>query len=127
MSPDAIARFARAWIVSQEKWEKLDGLSDDDPDMEIVYDLMRLTEDDWEVATAICVEVAKQSADPMILEILGASPLEDILRAHHDKVLPAFLKAAKENENFRTALGHVWQVCPPDAWMKFARIRDELV
>lgn len=126
MEPDAITDFAKTWIASQQKWERQDGMPDDDPDMDIIFDLMRLTKEDWETATAICIEIAKQSEDPMILEILGASPAEDILRAHGDKVLPSFLEGANANPRFRQALGHVWEVCSPDVWMRFVRIRDEL-
>jgi len=101
-------------------------MPDDDPDMEIIYDLMLLANENWEVATTICIEIAKQSEDPMILEILGASPIEDILRDHGDKVLPSFLEAAKVNPRFRMALGYVWDVCSPDVWARFVRLRDEL-
>ena len=74
----------------------------------------------------VCVEIAHQSGDPEILDILGASPLEDLLEYHGDKVLPDFLAAAKDNPSFRQALRHIWPREDKQIWARFEAIRDHL-
>jgi hypothetical protein len=131
MNEVEISAFAANWITVQKAEDPKLGNSrrrDDDSEYENIFELMRMSDpkEDWKQAIAICIEVARQSGDPWILEILGAGPLEDLLSNIGDPVLPSFLTAAQANPSFRQALRHVWPCQNANLWRKFEAIRDEL-
>jgi hypothetical protein len=130
MEQNDIRKFAEEWITFQAKENPYLGPKqralDNDPEFEVVARLLQLTHEDWNTALAITVEIANQSNDPWVLEILGASALEDILEEHGYRVLLPFLSAAKANPNFRQALRHIWERSDPYVWEQFLRVRDKL-
>jgi len=129
MDQSEIRKLASDWIAYEKKHEPERGTTReerlDEVAFEIVLKLMELVDDDWINALAICAEIARQSNDPWILEILGAGPLEDLLERGHE-VLQPFLAEAKANPSFRQALRHIWPRSDADLWRRFEAVRDKL-
>jgi hypothetical protein len=127
--PLDIKRLARNWVAAQscqnpylshKDWEWYD------PRCEPIFALTAMTWSDWRRALTVCVEIARLSSDPWILEILGAGPLEDVQRKGGCEALRPLLTAARRNPAFRRALRHVWDGGDLRAQLRFARIRDKL-
>ncbi|MGO9134197.1 MAG: DUF6869 domain-containing protein [Methylovirgula sp.] len=131
MDGNQIRELAGRWITFQKTTDPRFGdrkskANEDNPEHRVALSLIDQTLRDWPSALAVCIEVAVESDDPWILEILGAGPLEDLLENHGDTVLNHFLAAAKDNPNFRQALYHIWSCTDKDVWLRFLQIRDEL-
>ena len=129
MDQTEIQRFAEQWIAYQltQRPGAQNAEGRDAPGFAVVIRMMEIVADDRPAAVAICAEIARQSGDPWILEILGAGSLEDLLADNGEDVLQDYLVHAKDNPNFRQALHHVWhQSGRPAVWEQFIGIRDKL-
>jgi hypothetical protein len=131
MNETEIQSLATQWIEVQKKAdprlkEKRKKIADYDPDFDVIQRVFDIQDDDWRAAFSIAVEVASQTNDPWILEILGAGLLEDLLEGRGEEILPLYLAAAKANPAFRQALRHVWESNTPETWKKFVRLREKL-
>lgn len=123
-----IDRLAEGWIAySRECWkrgptklpEQLSRFSDR---------LADLCFDDPELAVQVCARIAELTDDDRVIELLGAGPLENVLERRRDQVLPSFLREAKANPRFRTALRHIWPSGSPDRGHRprFEAVRERL-
>lgn len=128
MTDEEIRKFAGEWIAVEKSHNPALGNpkpSDDDPSWDTIIKMLELTRADWRTTLAVCVEIARQTDDPWVLQNLGAGPLEDILEGGQ-RVIEPFLAAAKANPTFRKALHSVWECSDPEAWRQFQMVRDHL-
>lgn len=58
----------------------------------------------WE---AILKVIATESSD-LVLQSIGAGPLEDLMVNHSDEYIDVIIREAKQNEPLREAMSYVW-------------------
>lgn len=109
MTERPLDEIAAAWIANQESWwawEVVDDACRDDP------------ERGWQHVLAI-LTAAKS---PLIIERLGAGPLEDLLAKHGDTLIERVEDLAQRNMKFRECLTNTWQnAMSMDIWTRVCR------
>jgi len=98
--------IAAAWISYQSRDHALP--SEDDEDWWAVDALMSLSADDPLRALETAFLIARGSNNPKVLEMLGASPIEDLV-SEDPTLLDAIAVEVRSNPNLRVALKSVWQ------------------
>ena len=107
MSSRAVQKLAERWIAAQLAYDRT--AKRNPPAVDAVINLAwDLPKDRSDFLWRFILEVTKQSDDPDILEMLGASPLEDLIRAHGVQYFDRIDSEAAANPGFKTALGNVW-------------------
>jgi len=79
-----------------------------------------------EEAWRLVVEISEVSADPWVLENLGAGPLETLLTLHGESTLKAVEAYASQRQEFLGVVAHVWpQALAPEVAKKLTAIMKE--
>ncbi|MDA9530768.1 DUF6869 domain-containing protein [Bradyrhizobium sp. CCBAU 25338] len=95
------ARLARAWVEQYSKSER-----DQDDNLFAIMDFERdLREDDPDRMIDLILEILKIEANPVLLSLLAAGPLEDVISTG---TIDRIEREARVNERFRDLLGGVW-------------------
>lgn len=101
------AALARAWIEQYSKSDR-----DQDDNLFAIMDFERdLREDDPDRMIDLILEILKIEANPVLLSLLAAGPLEDVINA---ATIDRIEREARVNERFRDLLGGVWYYRAPD-------------
>jgi hypothetical protein len=119
------AEIADAWIGYQAEVHSFPPESH--PHWWAVDALSCLLDDDPLRALEITFLVGRRSDNPKVLEILGASPIEDLL-TEDPTLLDAVAIEVRSNESLRVALRSVWQGAMPDeVWARLQALARESV
>jgi hypothetical protein len=95
------AGLARAWVEQYSKSER-----DQDDNLFAIMDFERdLREDDPDRMIDLILEILKIEANPVLLSLLAAGPLEDVISTG---TIDRIEREARVNERFRDLLGGVW-------------------
>ncbi|WP_448034579.1 DUF6869 domain-containing protein [Bradyrhizobium liaoningense] len=95
------AGLARAWVEQYSRSER-----DRDDNLFAIMDFERdLREDDPDRMIDLILEILKIEANPVLLSLLAAGPLEDVISAG---TIDRIEREARVNERFRDLLGGVW-------------------
>lgn len=95
------ARLARAWVEQYSRSER-----DQDDNLFAIMDFERdLREDDPDRMIDLILEILKIEANPVLLSLLAAGPLEEVISAG---TIDRIEREARVNERFRDLLGGVW-------------------
>ncbi|AMA60424.1 DUF6869 domain-containing protein [Bradyrhizobium sp. CCGE-LA001] len=101
------AALARAWVEQYSKSDR-----DQDDNLFAIMDFERdLREEDPDGLIDLVLEVLKIEANPVLLSLLAAGPLEDVINA---ATIDRIEREARVNERFRELLGGVWYYRAPD-------------
>lgn len=101
------AALARAWVEQYSRSDR-----DQDDNFFAIMDFERdLREDDPDGMIDLILEILKIEANPVLLSLLAAGPLEDVISAG---TIDRIEREARVNERFRDLLGGVWYYCAPD-------------
>ncbi len=101
------AALARAWVEQYSKSDR-----DQDDNLFAIMDFERdLREDDPDRMIDLILEILKIEANPVLLSLLAAGPLEDVINA---AAIDRIEREARVNERFRDLLGGVWYYRAPD-------------
>lgn len=101
------AALARAWVEQYSKSDR-----DQDDNLFAIMDFERdLREDDPDRMIDLILEILKIEANPVLLSLLAAGPLEDVINA---ATIDRIEREARVNERFRDLLGGVWYYRAPD-------------
>ncbi|QIO31575.1 DUF6869 domain-containing protein [Bradyrhizobium sp. 1(2017)] len=101
------AALARAWIEQYSKSDR-----DQDDNLFAIMDFERdLREEDPDGLIDLVLEILKIEANPVLLSLLAAGPLEDVINA---ATIERIEREARVNERFRDLLGGVWYYRAPD-------------
>ncbi|WP_061025072.1 DUF6869 domain-containing protein [Bradyrhizobium sp. CCH5-F6] len=101
------AALARAWVEQYSKSDR-----DQDDNLFAIMDFERdLREDDPDRMIDLILEILKIEANPVLLSLLAAGPLEDVISA---VTIDRIEREARVNERFRDLLGGVWYYRAPD-------------
>lgn len=101
------AALARAWVEQYSKSDR-----DQDDNLFAIMDFERdLREDDPDRMIDLILEILKIEANPVLLSLLAAGPLEDVIDA---ATIDRIEREARVNERFRDLLGGVWYYRAPD-------------
>jgi hypothetical protein len=126
-----VEELARGWIAwADAAWERQDrGPGPLGDALDAHWDrLADLNLYDPVNSVGVCAAIAELTESEHVLILLGAGPLETLLYQHEEAVLQPFLREAKINPRFRTALRHVWPLggrARPH-WPAFEAICDRL-
>ena len=118
--PDS--EIAAVWIDYQSRPHspKQDAL--EDPSWWAVDAMMGLSRDNPLRALEICFQIARLSARPEVLEMLGAGPLEDLL-SEDPTLFDALVFEVTSNPRLAEALRSVWKsTIPDDVWLALQRL-----
>lgn len=101
------AALARAWVEQYSKSDR-----DQDDNLFAIMDFERdLREDDPDRMIDLILEILKIEANPVLLSLLAAGPLEDVISAG---TIDRIEREARGNERFRDLLGGVWYYRAPE-------------
>ncbi|MFB6447147.1 DUF6869 domain-containing protein [Bradyrhizobium tunisiense] len=101
------AALARAWVEQYSKSDR-----DQDDNLFAIMDFERdLREEDPDGLIDLVLEVLKIEANPVLLSLLAAGPLEDVINA---ATIDRIEREARVNERFRDLLGGIWYYRAPD-------------
>jgi len=101
------AALARAWVEQYSKSDR-----DQDDNLFAIMDFERdLREEDPDGLIDLVLEILKIEANPVLLSLLAAGPLEDVINA---ATIERIEREARVNERFRDLLGGVWYYRAPD-------------
>lgn len=99
--------LARAWVEQYSRSER-----DQDDNLFAIMEFERdLREDDPDGMIDLILEILKIEANPVLLSLLAAGPLEDVISAG---TIDRIEREARVNERFRDLLGGVWYYRAPD-------------
>ena len=99
--------LARAWVEQYSRSER-----DQDDNLFAIMEFERdLREDDPDGTIDLILEILKIEANPVLLSLLAAGPLEDVISAG---TIDRIEREARVNERFRDLLGGVWYYRAPD-------------
>jgi len=123
--------LAAAWIVFAKRLDTAEaehdgaGSSDSGDEYERAGDtVLMLPYDDPDRAYALCLEIAGRTDDPWVLGLMGAGPLETLIRADPRGVLDRLLHDVAGRPGLREALHHVWNSnLPEDLQRQLAALR----
>ncbi|RZN08371.1 hypothetical protein CWO91_22630 [Bradyrhizobium genosp. SA-3] len=102
-----VVELARAWVEQYSKSER-----DQDDNLFAIMDFERdLREDDPDKMIDLILEILKIEANPVLLSLLAAGPLEVVISA---ATIDRIEREARVNERFRDLLGGVWYYRAPD-------------
>lgn len=97
----SVAALARAWVEQYSRSER-----DQDDNLFAIMDFERdLREDDPDRMIDLILEILKIEANPVLLALLAAGPLEDVISAG---TIDRIEREARSNQRFRDLLGGVW-------------------
>ncbi|MGL9620712.1 hypothetical protein QRQ56_22055 [Bradyrhizobium sp. U531] len=103
----SVAALARAWVEHYSKSER-----DQDDNLFALMDFEReLREDDPDKLIDLVLEILRIEANPVLLSLLAAGPLEDVIST---VTIDRIEREARINERFRDLLGGVWYYRAPD-------------
>jgi hypothetical protein len=103
---------AVGWITCQESWWAYETLS-------------TACADDPERAWRLIQKILQATESSMIIECLGAGPLEDLLAKHGASVIQRMESLAQTDAKFRTCLSHTWQnAMSQEVWVRVCRATD---
>jgi hypothetical protein len=103
----SVPQLARAWIEQYSKSDR-----DRDDNFFTLMDFERdLREEDPDRAIDLIVEVLKIEANPVLLSMLAAGPLEDVISM---RTIDRIEREAGADARFRDLLGGVWYFRAPD-------------
>lgn len=101
------AALARVWVEQYSKSDR-----DQDDNLFAIMDFERdLREEDPDGLIDLVLEILKIEANPVLLSLLAAGPLEDVINA---ATIERIEREARVNERFRDLLGGVWYYRAPD-------------
>jgi hypothetical protein len=111
-----IARLCETWITYQRRYEHVRDGDGDDPDWWAVGALLQTLpeprlETEWRVIRCLCALAGP--ADSWIIEMIGASPLENFLEEHGDEAMDLVAPAAESDPVLMDALAKVWAFDAP--------------
>jgi hypothetical protein len=99
--------LARAWVEQYSKSDR-----DRDDNFFVLTDFERdLREEDPDRAIDLIVEILKIEANPVLLSMLAAGPLEDVISL---RTIDRIEREATADKRFRDLLGGVWYFRAPD-------------
>lgn len=102
-----VAALARAWVEHYSKSER-----DQDDNLFALMDFEReLREDDPDKLIDLVLEILRIEANPVLLSLLAAGPLEDVIST---VTIDRIEREARINERFRDLLGGVWYYRAPE-------------
>ncbi|TQF42145.1 hypothetical protein UNPF46_05780 [Bradyrhizobium sp. UNPF46] len=97
----SVPALARAWVEQYSRSER-----DQDDNLFAIMDFERdLCEDDPDKLIDLILEILEIEANPVLLSLLAAGPLEDVISA---ATIDRIEREARSNERFRDLLGGVW-------------------
>ncbi|WP_298240106.1 DUF6869 domain-containing protein [uncultured Bradyrhizobium sp.] len=97
----SVAALARAWVEQYSRSER-----DQDDNLFALMDFEHeLCEDDPDKLIDLVLEILKIEANPVLLSLLAAGPLEDVIST---ATIDRIEREARSNERFRDLLGGVW-------------------
>jgi hypothetical protein len=103
----SVPQLARAWIEQYSKSDR-----DRDDNFFTLMDFERdLREEDPDRAIDLIVEILRIEANPVLLSMLAAGPLEDVISMN---TIDRIEREAGANTRFRDLLGGVWYFRAPD-------------
>jgi hypothetical protein len=103
----SVAELARAWVEQYSKSER-----DRDDNFFAMMDYERdLREEYPDKAIDLIVEILKIEANPVLLSLLAAGPLEDVISM---ETIDRIEREAAANKRFHDLLGGVWYYRAPD-------------
>ncbi|MFB6418542.1 MULTISPECIES: DUF6869 domain-containing protein [Bradyrhizobium] len=104
----SIAELAGAWVEQYSKSDR-----DRDDNLFAIMDFERdLREEDPDGLIDLVLEILKIEANPVLLSLLAAGPLEDVINA---ATIDRIEREARVNERFRDLLGGIWYYRAPEA------------
>ena len=116
-SQQTVEQIARAWVWEKKTYEHTDMPQDKYEDAASGTDLvMDLLYHAPESALAVIDSVVEQSeGHEWVLSMLGAGPIEDLLRSEEfgDRFHDAFVERVRASPNYRRAVQSVWAPSTP--------------
>lgn len=122
MSAADPAAIAESWIA---KWSVPDGPPGDWPSPDLDWEIPR---QDPELCLATILEVLSRirwDSTDLHFQVLAAGPMEDLLRYHGERMLPAIERAIGQRPALGKLLGGVWQSSiHREVWARVLELRD---
>lgn len=104
--------IAVGWITCQESWWAYEAVS-------------KACAEDPERAWALIRKILQATESCIVIECLGAGPLEDLLAKHGPSVIQRAESLAQSDAKFRACLSHTWQnAMSQDVWARVCRATD---
>ena len=103
----SLPELARAWVAQNSKSDR-----DRDDNFFAMMDYERdLREEDPDKAISLILEILEIEANPVLLSLLAAGPLEDVITM---ETIDRVEREARTNKRFHDLLGGVWYYRAPD-------------
>ena len=122
MTPEQKETLIQEWISAQEAWDKNEN---SDNLHWAIEKLIHLPEEDPESTWDVILGILEKDPSDKIIDILAASPLEDLMTYHGEKYINHIEDEIKHNTRLKKCMRGVWlDSKDTPVWKKFYELAE---